>query len=175
VPVTCADAAPTFYAQLQDSDPASTDEFNNQYLTALTGADPNNDILTYVRTTPDIRKALIWTLDTSTGHLVDYPRKLFSLNVDEGNDFQLFSLNSAPYIEITGNLYVNCAVVPSGGVNYLECTQTTGPFPLTVLQTCPLYQEYFETPVVLGENYSPEFPTCFRKKIKMVPACVPKP
>ena len=96
--------------------------------------------------------------------------------MDNYSNFQLFGLNTQEYI--TGRSYnkLDCVLAaPSAGVEYLDCQVLTSFWPLTVLQTCPLYDEYFDTPLVIGEEWSETSPDCFRKRIKLVRACAKKP
>ena len=173
VPATCADAKPTFYAQLIDQDPGRTDQFNGQYLSGVTVLKEEEDRVNYIPTTSDITKALLFTLEAGTGRLTEWPRGRYA-NVDGYFDFQLIGLNSAAYLQLrTGSRYLDCTLATAAGAEYIDCTVTNFWF-LQYLQTCPLYQEYFDTPVVLGEEYSTDAPECFKKRIKVVKACVPK-
>lgn len=162
---------PTFYAQLQDVDPAKGDQFNGQYLTGVTFLKPEEETINYVRVTSDRTKALLFTLDSASGAVGDWPRGHL-LNTGHLFDFTLISLNSV--VSKRGYYASQCSLTTVSGVEYLDCKETTGSWPLTVLQTCPLYQEYYDTPLVLGQEWSAEAPECFRKRIKVIRACTPK-
>ncbi|UQC91074.1 uncharacterized protein CLUP02_16608 [Colletotrichum lupini] len=76
--------------------------------------------------------------------------------------------------EDTGFDYVYCTVQPPsgryvGGFKELACTQ--GYFNATVLQYCPLYDEYFHTGTVLGAEYSATTPDCLLVTYLVVPVC----
>ncbi|KAK1640046.1 hypothetical protein BDP81DRAFT_311407, partial [Colletotrichum phormii] len=101
---------------------------------------------------------------------------------DDYNDFELVHFLPRGWIqarrlhngEDVGFDYVYCTMQsPSGryagGFKELACTQ--GYFNATVLQYCPLYDEYFRTGTVLGAEYSATTPDCLLVTYLVVPVC----
>ena len=172
LPATCADAKPTFYAQIQDSDPARGDRFNNHYLQAVLAVDPRRQ--NWLDVDPNVKKALVFTFDPATGYVQEWPNGFYAA-VSPYSDLEQVVVSSKTFIDAYGYLYIKCSL--SGSVatsEYLNCAVTTGYWPLTVLQTCNGYEEMLGTPLVLGEILSTTAPVCYRKKIKIYRACAPR-
>ncbi|KAG7045537.1 glucose N-acetyltransferase, partial [Colletotrichum scovillei] len=141
-----------------------------------------NGVLFEPQYTPDKGTASIFTLD-SKGRIVtqtSYDDHFFAS--DDYNDFELMHILPRGWIqarrghngEDVGFDYVYCTMQPPsgryvGGFKELACTQ--GYFNATVLQYCPLYDEYFRTGTVLGAGYSATTPDCLLVTYLVVPVC----
>ncbi|EXF76707.1 hypothetical protein CFIO01_03518 [Colletotrichum fioriniae PJ7] len=158
--------------------------YNNRYVLANPQFElfTENGVLFEPQYTPDRSTASVFILD-SKGRIVtqtSYGDHFFAS--DDFNDFDLVHFLPRGWIqarrghngEDVGFDYVYCTMQPPsgryvGGFKELACTQ--GYFNATVLQYCPLYDEYFRTGTVLGADYSATTPDCVLVTYLVVPVC----
>ncbi|KEY69262.1 hypothetical protein S7711_01713 [Stachybotrys chartarum IBT 7711] len=96
-------------------------------------------------------------------------------NIDYFNDFQLVNFMSRQDIRTQEYLFLACALLPpsgrfAGGYRELDCI-AYGAFNPHIFQWCPIYDDFFGRPTVLGSYYSPEAPACFNITFLAVPVC----
>ncbi|KAK1456510.1 hypothetical protein CCUS01_09957 [Colletotrichum cuscutae] len=141
-----------------------------------------NSVLFEPQYTPDKGTASVFILD-SKGRIVtqtSYGDHFFAS--DDYNNFELMHILPRGWIqarrgyngEDSGFDYVYCTMQPPsgryvGGFKELACTQ--GYSNATVLQYCPLHDEYFHTGTVLGAEYSATTPNCLLVIYLVVPVC----
>ncbi|KAK1449012.1 hypothetical protein CMEL01_08327 [Colletotrichum melonis] len=158
------------------------EEIGTETTTTSTFSYTRNGVLFEPQYTPDKGTASIFILD-SKGRIVtqtSYGDHFFAS--DDYDDFELMHILPRGWIqarrghngEDAGFDYVYCTMQrPSGryvgGFKELACTQ--GYFNATVLQYCPLYDEYFHTGTVLGAEYSATTPDCLLVTYLVVPVC----
>ncbi|KAJ0302788.1 hypothetical protein COL516b_006825 [Colletotrichum fioriniae] len=164
--------------------PSPVPVYNNRYVLANPQFElfTENGVLFEPQYTPDRGTASVFILD-SKGRIVtqtSYGDHFFAS--DDFNDFDLVHFLPRGWIqarrghngEDVGFDYVYCTMQPPsgryvGGFKELACTQ--GYFNATVLQYCPLYDEYFRTGTVLGADYSATTPDCLLVTYLVVPVC----
>ncbi|KAJ3937886.1 uncharacterized protein N0V96_012094 [Colletotrichum fioriniae] len=164
--------------------PSLVPVYNNRYVLANPQFElfTENGVLFEPQYTPDRSTASVFILD-SKGRIVtqtSYGDHFFAS--DDFNDFDLVHFLPRGWIqarrghngEDVGFDYVYCTMQPPsgryvGGFKELACTQ--GYFNATVLQYCPLYDEYFRTGTVLGADYSATTPDCLLVTYLVVPVC----
>ncbi|KAK1488910.1 hypothetical protein CTAM01_11391 [Colletotrichum tamarilloi] len=164
--------------------PTPVPVYNDKYVLANPQFElfTENGVLFEPQYTPDKGTASVFILD-SKGRIVtqtSYGDHFFAS--DDYNDFELMHILPRGWIqarrghngEDAGFDYVYCTMQPPsgryvGGFKELACTQ--GYFNATVLQYCPLYDEYFHTGTVLGAEYSATTPDCLLVTYLVVPVC----
>ncbi|KAF7550666.1 hypothetical protein G7046_g7941 [Stylonectria norvegica] len=172
-PTDCGDAAhPTFFVQMRDVNPDNSNQWNNNYLATRESIyrsdtiDP--DAIVVAETSKQL--AVLVTIEPGTGYLRTVNEGWY-LNSDPYNNFQLMFFNSREVVDTRHYNYHVCSIVQTGSERELKCTVPENPWVLHVYQTCALYVQYYDTPMVAGESWSAESPTCYEKKFYIVDAC----
>ncbi|CAM1507240.1 Fc.00g068810.m01.CDS01 [Cosmosporella sp. VM-42] len=173
-PTTCGDAAhPTFFVQMRDADPTSKDQYHNNYL-AMIYSD-RHGLPGEAQALPDAlkKRAVLLTIEPGTNYLKTVPEGLY-LNNDYFNSFALLYFTPKAEIDKRSYLYHICKIMPRGTEKELVCEVPQSPqasWNMKYFQTCPEYTEYYESPLVVGDEVSRTAPDCFQKRFYLVDAC----
>ncbi|KAF3937584.1 hypothetical protein ABW19_dt0210463 [Dactylella cylindrospora] len=125
--------------------------------------------------TPDEEAATVFSLDDEGRLITRHSNGTQYANVDHYGAFQLVHLMSRFEIRRRGYNYLRCSFNPPSG-NYpgdykeLFC-RAEGGFDRKVWNYCPIYDEWFNSPLVLGDFFSETSPDCYALVFLVKPIC----
>ncbi|KAK6346135.1 hypothetical protein TWF730_010467 [Orbilia blumenaviensis] len=161
---------PSFYLQATDAPPV-----NGQYWWA---APTHPRLLSFsieAAFTPDILEATVFSLDSANRLITRHKNGTMYANVDHYTHFTLVHHMTREEIRKRSYEFLRCEVKPASGKypgNYgeLYCLADGG-FHRNVWNYCPLYLEWFNSPLVIGDYWSETSPDCFPITFLIKPVC----
>ncbi|KAF4980524.1 hypothetical protein FZEAL_3459 [Fusarium zealandicum] len=161
---------PSPHKDLRDANPSDKDAFSDSWL-ATTLGDWWNDGSDVAAITPskEKRRAVLVYLEAKTGFLRTVDGGWY-LNNDPYNDLAILQFNSKKDIDPREYQYSVCKIVQSGRDRQLVCHVDKSAWDMRFYQTCPVYDEWFQRPFVVGSHVFSDIP-CSQKKLLVVDPC----
>jgi hypothetical protein len=164
----CSGPNPTVKLRVHDIDPIQTDEFDGTYAVVPYVVDDYEN--SHMTTTSDENAASLFVL-AENGNLKTGPDLI--ANVDYFGGFELPYFTRKASIKLHNFYPIKCAPTVADHT-LLGCSVDNGFDNLTMLVTCPEYNDYFNTPFVLGDQVPRDAPVCNQFLFRIIPVCTPK-
>ncbi|EWC47175.1 hypothetical protein DRE_03544 [Drechslerella stenobrocha 248] len=170
---------PSFYLQATSYPPprpaASTMPINGQYYWAAALSPRLLSFSIEAAFTPDILEASVFSLDSKKRLHTAHKNGTQYANVDHYSHFPIAHLMGRGEITRRSYEYLRCEPRPPsgrfpGGYQELYCL-ADGFWHRDTWNYCPLYKEYFNAPLVLGDEWSETAPDCFNVTFLIKPVC----
>ncbi|KAF3218460.1 hypothetical protein TWF679_000987 [Orbilia oligospora] len=161
---------PSFYLQATDA-PA----INGQYWWA---APTNPRLLSFsveVAFNPDIAEATVFSLDSANRLITRHKGGTLYANVDPYASFSIVHHLTRENMQLRKYNYLRCEIKPPsgrypGGYGELYCL-ADGPFNRGIFNWCPIYLEWFNSPLVISNRWSDKTPPCAPVVFLIKPVC----
>ncbi|KAH7021372.1 uncharacterized protein B0I36DRAFT_367788 [Microdochium trichocladiopsis] len=126
--------------------------------------------------TSDIDQATVYSIDDQGRLISRHLNGTHFANVDGYNDFQLVHMMTRDEVQRRGYDYLRCSMKPPsgkypGGFKELYCLADGGVWQRDIWNYCPIYKEWFNAPLVLGDEWSETAPDCFAIVFLIKPVC----
>ncbi|KAK6524728.1 hypothetical protein TWF281_011628 [Arthrobotrys megalospora] len=159
-----------FYLQATDAPPV-----NGQYWWV---APTNPRLLSFsieAAFTPDILAATVFSLDSEKRLITRHKNGTMYANVDHYSGFTLVHHMDRREIQRRSYEFLRCEIKPAsgrypGGYGELYCL-ADGFFNREVWNYCPIYLEWFNSPLVIGSHWSDRAPECSPIMFLVKPVC----
>ncbi|KAL0937296.1 uncharacterized protein CTRU02_207027 [Colletotrichum truncatum] len=175
---TCTPSAsnPSFYLSATISPLPTPLPYNGKYLQAEPDFDwfQEEGALFWPKYTAGKDEATLFTLDSQGRLVTETSYGLHYLAVSPYSDFELIQLLPEAWVTIREWYFISCKLIaPSGRFtgNLKELSCNGSVFNLDTFQWCPIYQEWFRSGSVIGQELSVTTPDCFPITYLAVPAC----